>query len=97
MSLLPQIPLRTQLYRVFLECSKAINTGNCNYTFAELESTVLAGLDSVSLCTIQRFANRSRRWFDSYINGLNEKQNKFVERQESSHRHGMGEDVIATA
>ncbi|KAF8530871.1 hypothetical protein BDD12DRAFT_718165, partial [Trichophaea hybrida] len=59
---------------------------NCNYTFAELESTVLAGLDSVSLHTIQRFANQSRRWIDSYINGLNEKQKEFVERQESSHR-----------
>ena len=62
---------------------------NCNYSFAELEPTVLAGLESVSLCTIQRFANRSR-WIDSYIFGLNDKQKGFVEWQEKSHRRDMG-------
>ena len=31
-----------------------------------------------SLRTIQRFANRSRRWIDSYIARLNDKQKEFV-------------------
>ena len=53
---------------------------NCNYSFAELGPTVLAGLESVSLRMI-RLANRSRRWIDSYINGLNDKQKEFVEQQ----------------
>jgi len=34
---------------------------NCSYSFQELESTVLAGLDSVSLETIRRFAMKSKR------------------------------------
>ena len=58
------------------------------YSFAELELTVLAGLESISLRTIQRVANQSRRWIDSYIAGLNNKQK---ERQEKSHWRGMGQ------
>ena len=46
---------------------------NCSYSFV-LEDTVLArdwgGLDSVSLITIRRFANRSGRWTGAYIDGL---------------------------
>ena len=46
---------------------------NCIYSFV-LEDTVNAGLNSVSLTTIRRFANLSRRWIDAYINGLNDRQ-----------------------
>ena len=67
---------------------------NCNYSFLELEHTVRAGFDSVSLRTIRRFANRARRWIDAYIGGLNEKQQAFVEMQKSSHRRVMGEKLI---
>ena len=70
---------------------------NCNYSFAELEPTVLAGLESVSLRTIQRLANRSRRWIDSHINGLNDKQKEFIQRQEKFHRRGRGEGVVGIA
>ena len=65
-----------------------------HYSFAELEPTVLAGPDPVSLRTIQRLANRSRRWIDSYVKGLNDKQKEFVERPEKSHRRGMGERLV---
>ena len=67
---------------------------NCNYSFVDLEDTVKAGLNSVSLITIRRFANRSRRWIDAYIDGFNDRQQAFVEGQERSHRRGMGEGVI---
>ena len=50
--------------------------------FVELEDMVQAGLDSVSHTTIRRFAGR--------IDGLGERQD-FAERQEGSHRRGMGE------
>ena len=46
---------------------------------------------------IQRFANQSRRWIDSYINGLDDKQKEFVERQEKSHRLGIGEGLVEIA
>ena len=61
-----------------------------SYGFVQLGPTVRAGLDSVSLITIQRFANRARRWIDAYIAGLNEKQQVFVGNQERSHRRAMG-------
>jgi hypothetical protein len=40
------------------------------------------------------FANRSHRWIDSYISGLDERQQEFVERAEASHRRRMGEDLV---
>jgi hypothetical protein len=67
---------------------------NCNYSFAELERTIRRGLDSVSLVTIRRFANRSRRWIDSYISGLDECQQGFIESAEASHWRRMGEDLV---
>ena len=48
---------------------------------------VFAGLESVHLRTIQRPANRSRRWIDSHINGPNDKQ------KEKSQRCGMREGL----
>ena len=47
---------------------------NCKYSFAELESTVYAAMESVSLRTIRRFAERSKRWMMAYIEGLTEEQ-----------------------
>ena len=64
----------------------------CNYSFV-LEDMIKAGLNSVSLTTIRRFANRSRRWIDVYIDGLDDRQQVFVGK-EGSHRRGMGEGVI---
>jgi transposase len=90
----PKFHCELNYIEYFWGAVKRYTRENCNYSFAELETTVLAALDSVSLRTIQRFANRSRRWIDSYINGLNERQKEFVERQESSHRHNMGEGLV---
>ena len=39
---------------------------------------------------VRRFANRSRRWIDSYITELIDKQREFVERQDKIHRCGGG-------
>src|SRR6266576_3196339 len=43
---------------------------NCKYSFSELEATVFAAMNSVELKTIRRFADRSKRWLMSYIDGL---------------------------
>ena len=40
---------------------------NCYYSFVDLEDSVKAGLNLVSLTTIWRFANWSRRWIIAYI------------------------------
>ena len=51
---------------------------NCNYSFVDLEDAVLArargGLGAVSVIAIRRFANRSGRWIDAYIDGLNDRR-----------------------
>jgi len=46
---------------------------------------VLAGLDSVSLKTIRRFAMRSKRWMLAYINKLTED----LQRSSISHIAGV--------
>jgi hypothetical protein len=59
---------------------------NCQYSFSELEKTVLEAMKSVSLKTIRRFAMRSKRWMLAYINGLTEEQRAFAEKAYRSHR-----------
>ena len=51
-----------------------------------LESPVLAGVDSVSLKTIRRFAMRSKRSILAYINGLTEERREVAEKHYKSHR-----------
>ena len=89
MLLLSEISLRTQLYEFFWGAVKRCTRENCNYSFAELEPTVLAGLESVTLHTI-----RSRRWIDSYTNGPNDKQKECFERQKKTHRRATGERMV---
>lgn len=65
---------------------KHYTRAHCDYRFASLEKTILAGLDSVSLETIRRFAMRSKRWLMAYSDGLTPGQKEFAERVYSSHR-----------
>ena len=90
----PKFHCELNYIEYFQAAVKRYTRENCNYSFSELETTVFKGLESVSLLTIQRFANRSRRWIDPYINGLTEQQQKFVEIQESAHRRAMGENLV---
>jgi hypothetical protein len=59
---------------------------NCNYSFTELEKTVLEGLNAVDIKTIRRFADRSKRWLMAYINGLSAEQRAYAEKEYKSHR-----------
>ena len=65
---------------------KRYTRDNCKYSFAELEPTVLRGMDSIEVKTIRRFAMRSKRWIMAYTNGLSEEQRAFAEKQYKSHR-----------
>ena len=65
---------------------KKYTRDNCKYSFLELEKTVYEAMDSVSLKTIRRFAERSKRWMMAYINGLTQEQREFAEKQYKSHR-----------
>jgi hypothetical protein len=46
----------------------------------------MEAMDHVSLHTIRRFANRSKRWLWSYIDGLNEEERKHAGKVYKSHR-----------
>lgn len=50
----------------FWAAVKRYTRENCSYSFAELEPTVIKGLDSVPLKSIWRFAGKSMRWILSY-------------------------------
>jgi len=66
---------------------KRFTRENCKYSFPELERTVLMAMDSVTLKTIRRFADRSKRWLMAYIDGLTKEQREFAEKQyKLSHR-----------
>ena len=65
---------------------KRYTRDNCQYSFAELESTVLKGMDSIEIKTIRRFAMRSKRWMVAYMEGLSEEQRAFAEKRYQSHR-----------
>jgi hypothetical protein len=67
---------------------------NCKYSFAELENTVLAAMESVGLETIRRFAERSKRWLMAYVDGLDEKQREYAEKQYKSHRRPYRQAVV---
>jgi hypothetical protein len=65
---------------------KKYTRDHCKYSFAELEKTVYEAMDSVSLKTIRRFADRSKRWMMAYITGLTQEQREYAEKQYKSHR-----------
>ena len=64
---------------------KRYTRDNSQYSFAELEPTVLRGIGIIELKTIRRFAMRSKRWMIAYMDGLSEEQRAFAEKQYKSH------------
>jgi hypothetical protein len=73
---------------------KRYTWANCQYTFTELEKTVIEAMDSVELKTIRRFAMRSKRWMMAYMNGLTEEQRAFAEKKYRSHRRETRKIVV---
>jgi hypothetical protein len=51
-------------------------------------------MDHISLHTIRRFANRSKRWLWSYIDGPNEEERKHAEKVYKSHRQAINKDFF---
>ena len=82
----PQQQLQLNYIEYYWGALKKYTREHCQYSFAELEGTVLEAMDSVSLRTIRRFAERSKRWTMAYINGLTEEQRIYAEKVYKSHR-----------
>lgn len=81
MHLLSEVSLRVEVVEHYWGAVKQYTRENRIYSSPEIEHTIRAGFDSVSLRTIQRFAYRARRRVDAYLGRLNEKQQEFVEMQ----------------
>lgn len=58
----PKFHWKLNYIEYFWAAVKRYTRENYNYSFKELEATVIAGPESVTLGAIQRFANRPRRW-----------------------------------
>ena len=62
---------------------------NCKYSFAGVKNTVYTAMESLSLQTIRRFADCTKRWMIAYIEGLTEGWHAYAEKQYKSHDGSM--------
>ena len=83
---LPQIPLWIKFYRNVLGAAKQYTREHCDYTWKGLQKIVPEALDSVSLITIRRFAQKSWRYMDIYRKGITGKMAEFAVKKYKSHR-----------
>ena len=89
----PKFHCELNFIESFWAAVKKYTRGNCSYSFAELENTVIKGLDSVPLKTIRRFAGKSMRWILSYAKkDLSPEQLAYTNKVYSSHRREYRKD-----
>ena len=89
----PKFHCELNFIESFWAAVKRYTRENCSYSFAGLELTVVKGLDSVSLKTIRRFANKSMRWILSYAEkDLTPEQRKYTQKVYTSHRREYCKD-----
>ena len=84
----PKFHCEFNFMEIFWAAVKRYTQSRCDYSFAQLETTVRAGLDSVSLQKIWRFCIRSKRWIITYYRdrGMGSVERQFAEKIYRSHR-----------
>ncbi|RPB06531.1 hypothetical protein P167DRAFT_497490 [Morchella conica CCBAS932] len=90
----PRFQCELYYMKFFWAAVKRYTRENCSYSFSKLEETIWEGLESVSLKTIRRFANRSRRWVQAYADGLTKEQKVFADKQYRSHRREYKSSLV---
>ena len=89
----PKFHCELNFIESFWAAVKRYTRENCSYSFAGLEPTVVKGLDSVSLKTIRRFANKSMRWILSYAGkDLTPEQLAYTQKVYTSNRREYRKD-----
>ena len=79
MYFLPEVPLRTELYRAILGAAKRYARENCDYSWSGLQRVVPAALESVDTITIRRFARKAWRYMDLYRKGITGKLAEYAQ------------------